>query len=703
MGLDADDKLLISKFLDDNLSESELIEFEQKILNDQVFADAFAELSRIDYGIEHNLIENAAVTDTQEMISIKKDEFRDYSGSTTKFHFGRIAALITISVLIVIFLSVASKDDSKPVSIVEDESVKKKNKEQIDESYTDGMPGGMPGNRLLSSGIKNNINELVVPKVVRFNKHVQPILSDKCYFCHGPDDHERKGDLRLDVRELAIKAEAIVPGDPNKSLLIERITLDHNDEDIMPPLNSHKELTATEIAILKKWIKSGAKYETHWAYTEVKHNKKASIDSLVSKRLKDENLKFSKQTDARTLTRRLYLDLTGLPPKPEDLPKADYHYKPEEIEALVDKLLSSPAYGERMASWWLDAVRYANTIGYHSDIPIPTSPYRDWVIKAFNNNMPYDQFTIEQIAGDLLANPTTDQRIASAYNRIGQQSHEGGIQDREYVKKYQSERVRTTSTAWLGSTLMCAECHNHKFDPYTQKDFYTFAAFFADILESGSNNKHGSFNDDIKKYQSDTMIFETLPMSMKRNRERNVTTGAIMLMPTKEQLAKLKASKSDYKKYGNALAGVDAVVTTLSGKPREVKILNRGDWMDDSGEIVYPATPAFLPNHIKSTKDKRLNRLDLAKWISDKENPLTARVFANRLWTMFFKTGLSRVVNDLGLQGEWPEHQELLDWLAAEFMEKNWDIKRRRRLRQDAEVQSTELKRLKACLPYGLK
>ena len=658
MPLNDEDKLLLEKYFDQNISEEEMAEFQKKLADDE-FADEFARMSRFEYAMGQSFLEDSALNKAPVNFPVKNNS----SSLLIKI---AVAAVILISGFI-IFKNV--QPASQEVIVAENP---KNEKPEVDKNEYDGT--AMPAGRLLSSGVKSSPTDMGVPKTIRFNQHVRPILSDKCFFCHGPDKHERKGDLRLDIREDAIKAKAIVPGNPKESELIKRILLPADHEDIMPTEKSHKTLSLTEKDILVKWVESGAKYETHWAYAPISRKSGTNIDQYVAARLRVEKLKFSKTADARTLSRRLHLDLTGLPPKVNALPKAGTYLQRKELEMLVDKLLASPQYGERMATWWLDAVRYANSIGYHTDVPSPTSPYRDWVIKAFNENKPFDTFSIEQIAGDLLPNPSLDQKIAAAYSRLNQISQEGGIQDKEYIKKYQSERVRTTATAWMGATLMCAECHDHKFDPYTQKDFYSFAAFFSDILEKGAYVNYGKYNDDLKKYKADNIIFEALPMSLKRREKGGGEVGPVLLMPTDEQKAKLIAAK-DFKQRGEALKGVKAVLTTISSMPREVKILNRGDWMDESGEVVLPATPEFLPGSINSTKEKRLTRLDLAKWIVNKKNPLTARVFVNRMWAMFFQTGLSNVVNDFGLQGEWPEHPELLDWLAAEFMESGWDIK----------------------------
>jgi hypothetical protein len=364
---------------------------------------------------------------------------------------------------------------------------------------------------------------------------------------------------------------------------------------------------------------------------------------MVGAALARNGLDFSPEAGRRTLIRRVSLDLTGLPPTPAEVAEFLEDERPDAYERVVDRLLASPHYGERMAVPWLDAVRYADTIGYHGDNVRDASPFRDYVIKSFNQDKPFDQFTIEQLAGDLLPDATVEQRVAASYNRLNQISKEGGIQDAEYIKKYQAERVRTTSTAWLGSTMACAECHDHKFDPFTTRDFYSFAAFFADILEKGAWTGDGRYQEDIKKWKDEGVKFTDL--------------GPVLEVPGAEG----EAARS--------------VPMTISATPREVRILPRGDWMDKSGEVVLPATPSFLPNVAASTEEKRLTRLDLARWIVDPANPLTSRTTVNRLWAQFFGRALSNNPGDLGSQGEWPSHPELLDWLAAEFVESGWSTK----------------------------
>ncbi|NUM55623.1 MAG: DUF1553 domain-containing protein [Candidatus Hydrogenedentes bacterium] len=331
-----------------------------------------------------------------------------------------------------------------------------------------------------------------------YNRTIHPILADNCFTCHGPDKNSRKGDLRLDVREAAVEVRegraAIVPGNSAASELVRRIT-SSNADDVMPPTNSGHALKSDQIAKLTEWIDSGAEYEPHWSYIAVTRPEvpaasndgwiRNPIDAFVLANLDAHGLKPSPEADRVTLIRRASLDLLGLPPTPEEVDGFVNDASPDAYEQLIDRLLASPQYGERMAVSWLDWVRYADTNGYHGDEPRIVWPYRDYVIKAFNENMPFDRFTIEQLAGDLLPNSTREQKIASGYNRLNQLTAEGGAQAAEYVQKYMADRIRTTTSVWMGSTFGCAECHDHKFDPTTMKDFYSFGAFFADIQEKG--------------------------------------------------------------------------------------------------------------------------------------------------------------------------------------------------------------------------
>ena len=333
-----------------------------------------------------------------------------------------------------------------------------------------------------------------LPEKIQFNRDIRPILADKCFPCHGPDANKREANLRLDVRDSALAdrdgVHAIVPGDTAASELVRRIS--SRDPDYRMPLpSSNRTLTAREITLLTKWVEQGAEYQPHWAYIAVRRPVPPAvkdtawienpIDQFVLAQLEDSKLTPSPDADRRTLARRLSFDLIGLPPTPEEVDAFIHDSSPAAYEHLVDRLLASPHYGERMAAYWLDLVRFADTNGYNEDQHRNIYPYRDYVIRAFNDNIPFDQFTVEQLAGDLLPAPTLSQRVASGYNRLNKVSSENGSQEKEFLAKYAADRVRTTAATWMGSTLGCAECHDHKFDPYTAKDFYSFAAFFADI------------------------------------------------------------------------------------------------------------------------------------------------------------------------------------------------------------------------------
>ena len=325
-----------------------------------------------------------------------------------------------------------------------------------------------------------------VPARVEFNRDVRPILSDNCFLCHGPDKNRRKADLRLDLRDEALKAEAFVPGKPDESELVARI-LSTDPDELMPPPKSNKKLDARQKEILKRWVQQGAEYQQHWSYekpvkAQIPTGQNA-VDVLVRRRLAEVGLKPSPEADRRTLIRRLSSDLTGLPPTPEEVKAFVEDTSPDAYERLVDRLLASPHYGERMAIGWLDVVRFADTIGYHSDNPRNVWPYRDWVIKSFNDNKPFDRFTLEQIAGDLLPDANTETRVGSAFNRLLLSTEEGGAQPKDYEARMLTDRVRAVGAAWLGQTTGCAQCHDHKFDPFTMRDFYSLGAFFADIQE----------------------------------------------------------------------------------------------------------------------------------------------------------------------------------------------------------------------------
>jgi hypothetical protein len=519
---------------------------------------------------------------------------------------------------------------------------------------------------------------------IDFNRDVRPILSDKCFACHGPDENHREADLRLDVEKDA--KSAIVPGKPDESELVARIT-HTSPSKRMPPRKANKPLTAAEIDTLKRWVVEGAKWSAHWAYVAPKKHPVPDVkgdwptnwvDRFILDRLNREALKPSPDADRITLARRLYFDLIGLPPTPAEAEAFAKDTDPKAVEKLVDKLLASEHYGERMAAYWLDLVRYADTVGYHGDQDHHASPYRDYVIDAFNLNVPFDRFTREQLAGDLLRGAGEDQKIASCYNRLLQTSHEGGVQPKEYLAIYSADRVRNLSAVWMGATVGCAQCHNHKFDPYTIKDHYALAAFFADVDEE--KHLRGSGTDTVPTRRPPEVKVHT-----RRERERlaqlqetigrlQVELGAAkdddMVDALATRLADMEEERDRVRKAARL------VMVTQAVSPRTIRVLPRGNWLDDSGEVVQPAIPEFLGK--VGDGMARATRLDLANWLTDAKGGsggLTARVFVNRLWYLFFGVGLSKSLEDFGGQGEPPVHPELLDNMAVEFLESGWNVK----------------------------
>jgi len=717
---------------------------------------------------------------------------------------------------------------------------------------------------------------------IGFNRDIRPILSDNCFHCHGPDSNNRQAGLRLDDRAAAVERGAIAPGDVEKSALAKRINAEHEMLQ-MPPVYSNKKLTDEQKTLLLAWIEQGAPYEDHWAYRtpvrpDVEAEGPAAIDALLDRRLKAEGLEPVGRADRATLARRTSLDLTGLPPDPSLVARFEADESDDAYERLVDELLASKHFGERMAVYWLDLVRYGDTTGFHNDVPYNVYPYRDYVIRAFNDNKPFDQFTIEQLGGDLMEDPTDEQLIASAYNRLNRLTTEGGAQPKEYLAKYASDRTSTTATVWMGSTLGCAECHDHKFDPFLTKEFYQIGAFFADIEEVGVFARDGNYGPRhrvlreqdraeaarieaelkklraagdleatdkaraaVEKYlkkttsvwqpltptkayddcadpdvdgcdkldleaQDGSFIAARLNGDEKPRESVHVSEielgkdsiAALMLeifpvegfdefalshvraellgrgerpmnirftdlvadreteeYPLRDTLEKnphsgwsgkpaeegvrramfvleraldprrgetLRVTLTYNGRASRAIAGrfrlsaTDDAFPELPGdgdrfeeitggkskwrqirplerrlktlwdhadevhvarsvdEPREMRILARGNWMDDSGEVVLPQSPKFL-GEIPNSEGRRLTRLDLGKWLVSDDNPLTARVFVNRMWRLFFGVGISKTLDDLGSQGEPPVHPELLDWLAVEFVDSGWDVK----------------------------
>jgi hypothetical protein len=507
---------------------------------------------------------------------------------------------------------------------------------------------------------------------VDFNRDIRPILSNNCFQCHGPDEKVRKAKLRLDTRDDALSA--IVPGKPAESELLRRVSA-KDAEQVMPPAKTGKKLTAREVEVLTKWIKEGAKYSVHWSYENPVRptvppvqNPKApvrnAIDAFIFARLQRENLAPQPEADNYALVRRVALDLTGLPPTLEEAEAFVKDSSPEAYEKLVDKLLAKPAFGEHWARVWLDLARYADSAGYADDPPRTIWKYRDYVINAFNDNMPFDRFTIEQFAGDLLPSPTTGQLVATAFHRNTMTNSEGGTNDEEFRNVAVVDRVNTTFMIWMGTSMACAQCHTHKYDPIQQKEFFQVFAFL--------NNTADADRPD----ESPTLPFWTPELLEQKGELDSLVIDLEDLLKDKKQ-GEWKAERDRLAALKKEQAAVKPLTTVpimkeLTGKDRrKTRLQFRGNFMD-LGDEVSEGTPSAFHAF---PKDAPKNRLEFAKWLVSPENPLTARVMANRFWEQIFGIGIVRTSEEFGTQGELPSHPELLDWLAVE-LQTDWDVKR---------------------------
>jgi hypothetical protein len=526
---------------------------------------------------------------------------------------------------------------------------------------------------------------------VDFNRDIRPILSETCFLCHGPDKGQRQADLRLDVQEgLFGKGEGgkiVTPGKPAESELYRRL-VSAKDDVRMPPPESGRKLTAGQIELIRRWIEQGAEWKGHWAYVPPTRPPlpadhaaafvRNPIDRFILAKLREQGLTPSPEADRIALIRRLSFDLRGLPPTVEEVEAFLTDKSVDAYEKLVERFLHAAAYGERMALHWLDLVRYADTNGIHSDNHREHAPFREYVISAFNANKPFDVFTTEQLAGDLLPQPTREQRIASGYNRLNLTTEEGGAQPKEYMAKYSADRVRNASSVWLGATMGCCECHDHKYDPFTTKDFYSFAAFFADVQEVAVGSQP-PVRIPTEEQERELRWLDEQIATLRTGKSR---VGGESFADPQSQIAELEKRKKQIQD------AAPAILVSMAGNPRVIRILPRGNWLDESGPIVQPDTPGFLkaasetPAKDSSPKhaNRRATRLDLAKWLIDADNPLTARVFVNRLWKLYFGRGLATSLEDFGSQGAWPTHPALLDWLSVEFRESGWNVKHMVRL-----------------------
>lgn len=510
------------------------------------------------------------------------------------------------------------------------------------------------------------------PAIPDFQNDIQPILKAHCSPCHYGD--QKAGGLSFDSYELVVKGGAsgksFTVGNSSKSVLLDRI-LGKGGKPRMPM--GFKPLSPEDTKKIGDWIDQGAikagsaTPKRHWAFVAPKRPSTPSvklqswvvnpIDAFILARLESEGLKPSPVADKVTLIKRLSLDLIGLPPTPQEVDRFVADKSPQAYEIVVDRLISSPHYGERMALPWLDAARYADSNGFQQDGDTYQYVWRDWVVNALNKNMPFDQFTIEQVAGDLLPKPTQDQLIATAFNRNHMLNGEGGAIPEEQRNVVLYDRVDTTATTWLGLTMACARCHDHKYDPISQSDFYSFMAFFNNVPESGVPSGGGQYR-----------IAEPWIYIPVKHQETQVDELSKQLVSARdEEKKKLEAEIAKIK------GTWPRVMVMSDAKPRKTFVQNRGNY-EEPLEEVQPLTPASLPRI--PTK----NRMDLANWLVSKQNPLMSRVQVNRYWQTFFGRGLVRTEENFGLKGEAPTHPELLDWLAVEFRESGWNVKRLHKL-----------------------
>jgi mono/diheme cytochrome c family protein len=590
------------------------------------------------------------------------------------------------------------------------------------------------------------------PSPVDFNTEVRPILSENCFYCHGPDANKRKAKLRLDIRADALAHKAFVPGDPAASELIKRLS-SRDPEEVMPPPSSHRTVTAAQRETLRRWIAEGATYQEHWAFitpvrpTPPPNGEANPIDAFIVAKLAAARMTLSPEAAKTTLLRRVTLDLTGLPPTPEETAAFLADGSADAYEKQVDRLLASPRYGERMVLPWLDAARYADSNGFQQDGDTFQWVWRDWLVRQLNDDKPFDRLSTEMLAGDLLPDATPEQRLATAFNRNHILNGEGGniAEEQRFVSLF--DRVDTTATTWLGMTMACAQCHDHKYDPLTQKDYYGWLDAFNHAPERGVPGGGPSrfrLDQPVLEYPSPAQAAQLAKLQADfdaRNRElptlQNQAYAAWLAKPAKDRgmtpkelepllapdrkrtAAEEKQVRAHYnknvfpedRKKVPGLVALDAAKTAVDkfkttadwprvmimsdATARDTHVLDRGAYLSKKEKVSF-ATPAFLP---PLPQDAPRNRLGLARWLFRPEHPLTARVQVNRQWQLFFGHGIVRTSEDLGVQSEQPTHRELLDWLAVEFRESGWRTKALQRLivtsrtyRQSSQVTPAALK-----------
>jgi len=567
---------------------------------------------------------------------------------------------------------------------------------------------------------------------IDYGRDIRPILSENCFYCHGQDAGKRKGKLRLDTLDGQRAKDVVIPGKPNDSELIKRLLTKDPDEQ-MPPPDSNRHLTDKQRDLLRRWITEGAPFDGHWAFSaptrpeepKVRNGAWARnpIDRFVAAKLETYDLFPSLEANKETLIRRVTLDLIGLPPEPAEVDAFLADHSAEAYDQVVDRLLASPHYGERMALPWLDAARYADSNGFQQDGDTFQWVWRDWVVQALNANMPFDQFTIDQLAGDLRPEATREQKLATAFHRNGLLNGEGGniAEEQRFVLLF--DRVDVTATNWLGLTMACAQCHDHKYDPITQKDYYALLAAFNNVPENGTAGRItqkirsaeplldlATPEQKAKKTEMEKALNEARG-ELKREQaawEQRILTGEapvadeaiiglLRRCPTpelsKDEQEKIRKffdekvagglpgkSKQKIQEQENALNAykdVYPLVMVMSdAKPRDTHILERGNYEVPKTKVAIDV-PGFLP---QLPPEAPRNRLGIAQWLVAKDQPLTARVMVNRMWQTFFGLGIVKTSEDFGVQSEAPLHRELLDWLAVELRDSGWDVKRIHRL-----------------------
>jgi hypothetical protein len=595
------------------------------------------------------------------------------------------------------------------------------------------------------------IPSLTAAEKIDYSREIRPILANHCWSCHGPDEKTREAELRLDSREAATARRksgkaAVVPDDPQASLLIARIEAGKPSRR-MPPPEAKKPLSDKQKLLLRRWIEQGADYTQHWAFVAAKRqappeirNPKSeirnSIDAFVQAKRQAAKLEGSPEADRATLIRRVTLDLTGLPPRLAEVDAFLADTAPDAYEKVVERLLASPRYGERMANLWLDLARFGDTSGYEYDSTRQMWLWRDWVIKAYNRNLPFDQFTIQQLAGDLLPNASIEQKIASGFNRNTRFNEENGSDPAEFVVRYTVDRTATLGQVWLGMTLGCAECHSHKYDPISQKEFYQLYAFFTGIKEpfvSGNHNmplppliklprpgQEKALADAKKelagmqvciaaelktfKYVDRTILNAKQPLlsqtawEMKAKSNAGLPSevkAALQIAPDRRSETQKKLLRDYYVRFvfhdaRDVFDPLNKKITELTARQKQIEESIPYTLISEEmpqprqahilirgdfqqrGEKVERKVPSIFP---PLPKDAPRNRLGLAQWLVSPEHPLTARVAVNRLWAQMFGTGLVKTIGDFGTQGQLPSHPELLDWLATEYIASGWDTK----------------------------